>query len=115
MSEITIRDNPGRSRFEVIDRDKVIGQAAYIDDNENNQRIFYHTVIREEYRGQGHAGRLAELALNQTVAADLLIIPVCPYITKYLGKHPEYAENARTPTPAILQFLDEALARRHRG
>jgi predicted GNAT family acetyltransferase len=111
---ITIRNNPERGRFEVLDADAVIGQAAYIDDGGADQRIFYHTVIGEEYGGRGLAGVLAAKALDETVAAGLMIVPVCPYIKKYLGKHPGYAAYVLAPTPAHLQFLSAALAQRVR-
>jgi predicted GNAT family acetyltransferase len=113
MSNITIRNNPERSRFEVIDGGKVIGQAAYRDyDAGQAQRIFYHTEIADEYGGQGLAARLATQALDETVADGITIVPVCPYIKKFLTKHPEYGPNTTKPTPAHLEFLSAALARR---
>ncbi len=113
MSNITIRNNPERSRFEVIDGGKVIGQAAYRDyDAGQAQRIFYHTEIADEYGGQGLAARLAAQAIDETVADGITIVPVCPYIKKFLTKHPEYGPNTTKPTPAHLEFLSAALARR---
>lgn len=111
MTPISIRNNPDRLRYEVLDGDLAIGQAAYVDDGEG-RRIFYHTVIDEEYGGQGLAGRLAALALDETVAAGLMIVPVCPYIKNYLGKHTQYADSIQKPTPALLTVLNTALARR---
>ena len=115
MSPITIHHNPARSRFEVLDGDTVVGRAAYVDRDDESQRIFYDTVINEEYEGQGLAGRLAAEALDRTVAAGLAIVPVCPYIKKYLQKHPEYSANVKKPTPANLEFLNAYLAQRARG
>ena len=57
---------------------------------------------------------LAAQALDETVAAGLMIVPVCPYIKKYLGKHPGYTANVVTPTPAHLGFLSASLAQRVR-
>lgn len=111
MTSITIRNNPDRQRFQVFDGDAAIGQAAYLDDSDGH-RIFYHTVIDEEYGGQGLAGRLAAHALDETVAAGLEIVPVCPYIRNYLGKHPRYESRVQKPTPALLAFLNDSLARR---
>ena len=114
MTTITIRNNTERSRFEVFDGDARIGQAAYVDDAAADQRIFYHTEISEEYGGRGLAGVLAAQALDETVAAGLMIVPVCPYIKKYLGKHPGYAASVAPSTPAHLQFLSASLAQRVR-
>ena len=110
LTTVTIRNNSQRSRFEVLDADTVIGQAAYVDDVGADQRIFYHTAINEEYGGRGLAGVLAAQALDETVAAGLTIVPVCPYIKKYLRKHPVYAANLLAPTPAHLDFLSASLA-----
>ena len=95
MTTTTIRNNADRSRYEMLDAGVVIGQAAYVDDvaadQASGQRIFYHTVISEEYGGRGLAGKLAAQALDETVAAGLAIVPVCPSSRNILGKHPGYA------------------------
>ncbi|MDZ4092756.1 MAG: GNAT family N-acetyltransferase [Arthrobacter sp.] len=113
LTAITIRNNPDRTRFEVLDGGTVIGQAAYVDDG-GAHRIFYHTVIDEEYGGQGLAGRLAAQALDETVADGLKIVPVCPFIKKYLGKNTRYAAGVQRPTTALLAVLNAALAQRAR-
>jgi len=114
VTTITISDNPQRSRFEVLDAGTVIGQAAYVDDVGAGQRIFFHTEVNEEYGGRGLAGVLAAQALDETIAAGLTIVPVCPYIKKYLGNHPGYAAHVVAPTPAHLRFLSDSLAQRVR-
>jgi predicted GNAT family acetyltransferase len=116
LSQITVRHNPGHQRFEILDAGNVIGKAAYkdYDGGASPQRIFYHTVINEEYGGQGLAGRLATVALDETVKAGLGIVPVCPFIKKFLTKHPEYAGSALAVKPAHLEFLNGALASRTR-
>lgn len=114
MTDVTIRHNPERERFEVLVAGNVVGKAAYktYDAAGSPQRIFYHTVINEEFGGQGLAGKLAAAALDATVAEGLAIVPVCPYIKKFLTKHPEYAGSVAATTPAHLEFLDGALAAR---
>ena len=116
MSDITVRHNAERERFEILDAGNVIGKAAYkdYDGGGSPQRIFYHTVINEEYGGQGLAGQLATAALDETVAAGRGIVPVCPFIKKFLGKHTEYAANTARVAPAHLEFLDSALSARTR-
>jgi uncharacterized protein len=116
LSDITVRHNAGRQRFEILDSGNVIGKAAYkeYDGGEAPQRIFYHTVINEEYGGQGLAGRLATEALDETVKVGVGIVPVCPFIKKFLTKHPEYAGSTVRVAPAHLEFLDSALTARTR-
>lgn len=114
QTTITIRNNPDRPRYEVLDGATVIGQAAYVDDGDGH-RIFYHTVIDEEYGGQGLAGRLAAQALDETAAAGLKIVPVCPFIRTYLRKNTRHAASVQLPTPALLAVLTAALAERSRS
>jgi predicted GNAT family acetyltransferase len=116
LSQITVRHNPDRQRFEILDAGNVIGKAAYkdYDGGASPQRIFYHTVINEEYGGQGLAGQLATVALDETVSAGTGIVPVCPFIKKFLAKHPEYEGSTVRVAPAHLEFLDSALAARTR-
>ncbi|WP_461189293.1 GNAT family N-acetyltransferase [Arthrobacter sp. Z4-13] len=116
MSQITVRHNPGHQRFEMLDAGNVIGKAAYkdYDGGASPQRIFYHTVINEEYGGQGLAGQLATAALDDAVSAGRGIVPVCPFIKKFLTKHPEYADSTVRVAPAHLEYLDSALAARTR-
>ncbi|WAH98883.1 GNAT family N-acetyltransferase [Arthrobacter sp. MMS18-M83] len=111
MIDATIVHNVHRERFEVLVDGRVIGKAAYktYDEGGSPQRIFYHTVINEEYGGQGLAGRLAEVALNETVSEGLRIVPVCPFIKTFLTKHPEYEADTTAPTPAHLEYLSAAL------
>jgi uncharacterized protein len=114
LSSITISHKPDRERFEVLDAGKVVGKAWYkaYDGDGSAERIFYHTVVNDDHAGQGLAGRLAKVALEDTVAAGLRIVPVCPFIKGYIGRHPEYEASTEPVTPAHLQFLDKALAAR---
>jgi len=137
MDNLLIHHNTERERFELLDAGRVIGKAAYKEydggadagsgseassdggsgseaasDAPARQRIFYHTVVNEEYGGQGLAGKLATEALDQTVAEGLRIVPVCPFIKKFLLKHTEYEAHVTRPTPAHLAFLEDALGQR---
>lgn len=117
MSDITVRHNAERDRFEILDAGRVIGKAAYkdYDGGASPLRIFYHTVINEEYGGQGLAGQLAAVALDSTVEAGARIVPVCPFIKKFVAKHPEYSGSVVAVAPAHLEFLETALAARARA
>lgn len=107
---ITTRHNETAHSYELLDDGRVIGAARYLpfDDESGPQRIFFHTDVDKEYGGQGLAGRLATLALNDAVAAGTAIVPVCPFIRAFLGRHREYAPNAVEVAPHHL----EAVSRR---
>lgn len=95
-STITVRQNAERHRYELVDGEKIIGKAHWLsfERDTSQERIFFHTTVDEEYAGQGLAGKLAHFALEDTIAAGLKVVPVCPYIKVYLRKHPEYKQHA---------------------
>jgi hypothetical protein len=86
---IEVSDNPESARYEV----KVDGNVAgFVDYHLRGDKIaLTHTEVFPEYEGQGLAGRLARTALDSARDAGLSVIPTCPYIAKYIERHPEYA------------------------
>lgn len=111
MSEITVSHNPARHRFELLDGGEVIGKAVYREyiHGSSPQRIFYHTLVNEEYGGQGLGATLARTALDATVSEGIGIVPVCPFIKKFVRRHHEYDASVAAVTPDHLEFLESAL------
>lgn len=101
---ITIRSNPRRHRYDLLDGETVIGRAHWVpyDSPGGEQRIFFHTVVDDDYSGQGLASRLARFALDDTIEAGVPIVPVCPYIASWLQKHPDYQAHAVPVLPEHL-------------
>ncbi|MGJ9404484.1 GNAT family N-acetyltransferase [Arthrobacter sp. KK5.5] len=107
-SEITVRQNDERGRYELLEADRLIGKAHWIpfDDGTAPARIFFHTVVDEEFGGRGLASKLARFALDDTVAAGLQVVPVCPYIKAYVRKHPELQEHSLPVRPEHLAAVE---------
>ena len=106
-SDITVRHNADGHRYELLDGDAVIGEAHYLsfDGADEPQRIFYHTTVDDACSGQGLASKLARGALDGTIADGKTIVPVCPYIKSWLGKHDDYQPHATAVRPTHLQAL----------
>ena len=51
-----------------------------------------HTEVPDQFKGQGVAGDLATAALGWARASGLKVIPTCPYVKNYIGKHPEFTD-----------------------
>ena len=49
-----------------------------------------HTEVDEQFAGRGYASALARTALDYARANNLKVIPTCPFVRKYLERHPEY-------------------------
>jgi hypothetical protein len=53
---------------------------------------FVHTEVPPELGGKGVGSTLVKGALDQVRADGLKVIPECPFVKGYIGKHPEYAD-----------------------
>ena len=51
-----------------------------------------HTEVPPELEGRGIASKLARTALDYAREQGLQVVPICPYISKYLKKHSEYLD-----------------------
>jgi predicted GNAT family acetyltransferase len=90
-----------RHRYEVLVDGERAGLTAYRD--HDDQRVFYHTEIDEAHAGQGRAAQLVQQALTDVRALGKRIVPVCPYVAKYLKKHEEFADITDPVTPDVLR------------
>jgi len=85
MTDFTVTRNDDASRYEIRSGDTLAGFAAY--DLRPGVIRFIHTEVDPAFQGQGLAGILAKDALTDAVAAGETIVPLCPYIAKYLTTH----------------------------
>ncbi|MBX9392913.1 N-acetyltransferase [Streptomyces sp. TRM72054] len=99
------RDN--RHRYEIFVDGKRVGLTAYRDRGE--QRVFYHTEVDDAFAGQGLAAQLVHEALTDVRRSGKRIVPVCPYVAKYLTRHEEFNDITDPVTPEVLQWLDTEL------
>lgn len=49
--------------------------------------IFTHTETDPSFEGQGVASQLVRWALDDVRARGLRVVPVCPFVKEYIGKH----------------------------
>jgi predicted GNAT family acetyltransferase len=104
---ITVRHAPDNHCYELVDGQTSIGKTQYIAPGDSGgERIFYHTEVSDDYAGKGLASVLVKHALNDTVAAGLTIIPVCPYVKAWLRRHPEYQQHAGKVRPEHFAAVD---------
>lgn len=84
-------------RFEISVDGVRAGLTQFVD--RDGQRIFFHTEVGDEFEGQGLAGELVSGALDATRKAGLRVVPVCPYVKRYVGRHEEYVDLVDPVTP----------------
>jgi predicted GNAT family acetyltransferase len=104
----TVRHAPDRHCYELLDGQTAIGKTEYVPASSpaDQERIFYHTEVSDAYAGKGLAAVLAKHALDDTIAAGLTIIPVCPYIRSYIRRHADYQRHAAPIRPEHLGAVD---------
>jgi predicted GNAT family acetyltransferase len=77
-------------RFSIAVDGRKAGFTEYVD--RDGQRIFPHTEVADEFEGRGLATILIGEAIQATRDAGLRIVPVCPMVANYVGKHDEYSD-----------------------
>ena len=55
-----------------------------------------HTEVPPAVEGQGIGMSLARAALEHARSQKVQVIPSCPFVKAYIGKHPEYADLVTT-------------------
>jgi len=104
---MNIQHNPAKHRYEAIDDGDgtVAGFADYRD--RQGSRAFVHTEVSDAYSGQGVASELARFAVEDVRDAGLRLVPYCPYIARWLKKHPEYTGFVDWPE-SVTENLEES-------
>jgi uncharacterized protein len=85
-----VRDNPAELQYELRDGGEVVGMIRYR--REPGAIALVHTDVDPDLEGTGAAGELVEGALLDLRSRDLRVIPICPYVRSWIGRHPAYAD-----------------------
>ncbi|WP_291314101.1 GNAT family N-acetyltransferase [Corynebacterium sp. UBA2622] len=80
--------NESKGQYEIHVGGAVAGYATYSD--RDGARVLPHTVVENEFRGQGLSKPLIKFALDDVRSAGLKVIPSCPAVASYIDKNPEY-------------------------
>jgi len=85
-AQLPIRDNPGRSRFEV----EIDGAVSYAEYTLGDGTItFTHTLVPQALRGRGIATQLVQASLAAAQAQHRGVIPQCSMFAEYMRAHPD--------------------------
>ena len=80
-------NNKDHSRFE-LEEDGLLAFAEYrIRDG---QYVIPHVEADPALRGTGAAGRLMQQIVDHARAGQLVIVPRCSYVARWLQEHPEF-------------------------
>ena len=88
---VQVRDRPDRSRYVAEVGGAQAGFAAYRLRG-SDVIVFTHTEVDPAFEGQGVGSALARDALDDVRRRGLHLIALCPFISAYIRRHPEYAD-----------------------
>jgi uncharacterized protein len=88
--DLRVIDNPDQDRYEARDAETVAGFAAY--QRAGKLIVFTHTEVDSSYEGKGVGSTLVRGALDDARAQGLPVLPLCPFVKGWIGKHPDYAD-----------------------
>ncbi|MCU1570558.1 MAG: family acetyltransferase [Naasia sp.] len=101
MSEETpnVRLDPAKQRFVLEVDGEYAGLAQFVE--RGDAWVFTHTVVDDRFEGRGFASRLVRAALDGARDAGRRIVPICPFVSAYLGKHDDWADLVDQPSDEL--------------
>lgn len=87
-SEVT--EAPERHRYEIREDGELLGFAAYR--LSQGRIVFTHTEIEPAHEGRGAASTLVRAALDDVRRRDLRVEALCPYVSRWMSRHPDYQD-----------------------
>ncbi len=90
MPDITITDNPDADRYEAHLDGELVGWANY--QLAKGLVVFTHTEVEDRCEGLGVGSALVKWALDDVRRRGLTVLPLCPFVKDYIGRHREYVD-----------------------
>ncbi|MGR6090424.1 GNAT family N-acetyltransferase [Brevibacterium sp. CSND-B09] len=85
-AEVTVSLNESTQAYEVAVADGTVAGSAFFlpGPDAETERIFYHTVVNEQFGGRGLSKFLVAEALDDSSERGVTVVPVCPLFVKKL-------------------------------
>jgi uncharacterized protein len=85
-----VMHNQERQRYEIWVDGELAGFTEYHPFR--GALAFIHTQIDGKFAGQGLGSTLVHSALDEARSRSEQVLPFCPFVRGYIGKHPEYID-----------------------
>ncbi len=97
---ITVTDAPDRERFEAHDDEGTL--AGVLTYQVTGPIVAYtHTRVEPAFEDRGVGDSLARAAMDDARAKSRTVVPICPFLSTWLDKHPEYEKLVARSTRRI--------------
>lgn len=88
MDEYKLIDNVDEKQYEFHVGDSIV-KVEYIKTNDG-EIYLTHTETPVSLEGQGIASQLMGKVLQDIEQKELRLVPLCPFVTSYIRKNPEW-------------------------
>jgi len=86
---VSVTDLPDRERFEARDESGVL--AGFVTYQVTGGIIAYtHTEVLPAFEGRGVGSQIARAVMEDARARGRTVVPICPFLAKWLEKHQEF-------------------------
>jgi predicted GNAT family acetyltransferase len=90
MSDVVTSHNPQQSRYEAHIDGELAGFAEY--QLTDRLVVFTHTEVDDRFEGRGVGSAVVRYALDDVRTTDRQVLPLCPFVKGWIGKHPDYQD-----------------------
>jgi predicted GNAT family acetyltransferase len=90
MTDTKVVDNPQADRCDLLVDGEVAGHVEY--QRSGSTITFTHTEIDSSFEGRGLGSVLARGVLDAARAEGMSVLPVCPFILRFIKRHGEYLD-----------------------
>ncbi len=89
MVAMSVTDNEQEQRYEL----SVDGEFAISEYRRAGDEItFVHTEVPKALEGKGVGSARVRGELDDARAKGLTVVPLCPFVRAFIGRHPEYLD-----------------------
>ncbi len=85
-----VKQNAEQNRFEIWVDGELAGVLDYR--REGDTWVLPHTEVQPAFEGRGLAGELVQATLDQARTDGLTVVPACPYVARWIERHPDYQD-----------------------
>jgi predicted GNAT family acetyltransferase len=90
LDDVRVVDNPGELQYELWVNGACVGMIAYR--LRPGVRTLIHTELDPAFQDRGLGSTLVSGALEDIRDQGLAVAPICPFVHRFLRKHPEYED-----------------------
>lgn len=87
---LNIEHDSSDHRFRALDEGVEVGRVDY--ELDGTVATVTHTWTDPVHRGEGIAGKLTTVVLDEVRSHGWTVVPQCPYTARFLADHPEYQD-----------------------